>query len=363
MLMGDVGKAIVTGFDLSVVTADMSNFVGRVQAEWIPSITDAFGRLNGIVQPWKNSIGSMIESMMDFVVNMDLYHAYIVTSWGNSINNMWQRVSTFFENTVTMGGWFVGNIGNFFSNMYNNAGRIFGNMVEMMKNYWSALWEFFKTGEFSIDFSPIVDNFNAAMEGIKLPELKTAELNALQSDLDRISQQLADRQAARDKAAQARQAKIGEEKVAQLKIAENVGAEEAVVNKDAAKENNKALLAKMDLEDNEKAITKETQKQTEEKRKQASFSGLAELANKMQQDLFGQNRSARNQIGGAAGQVAAMANGDNVMPQLTRSQLIAMQRSERLQSNLLEQFKTLSAKLGGNQGGIALPDSVLKFGG
>jgi hypothetical protein len=124
----------------------------------------------------------------------------------------------------------------------------------MMKNIWTSLWDFIRGRGFDIDFSPIVDNFNAALEGIKMPELQSPELNALQGDLDRIAGQLASRQEARRKRAA-----------------------------DAAKATNDSSVAALEIQEaTEKGITDEKEKQKE---LSSSFVGIAEVDKKMQDAL------------------------------------------------------------------------------
>lgn len=327
LVMTDIGNAIVEGFDLKNSTESITGFVQQVRSEWMPSIVNSFRWMSdNIVKPFSSAIGYITELMVDLIGNFDLYWEYAYTSLGNSINNMWQRVSTFFENAVTLGGWFVSNIGNFFVNMYNNAGRIFGNMVQMMKNYWSGLWEFFTTGRLNIDFSPIVDNFNAAMEGIKMPELKTPQLNALQTDLDRISNQLAARQEARRKRAEEASASANDNAIAALEI----------------------------QADGEEKVTEEKKKQ---KDLSSSFVSLSQLAEKMQTSLsFGQGgQQAIDQMQPAGDVAAGGMNG--------RDTIAALQQQVTALTGLLDLARGSGLKIASSPGGVDLPSASVQFGG
>ena len=326
LLMGDIGAAIVEGFDLKGATDGLTQFVQRVRGEWLPSIVSGFQWMNqSIVQPFMSTIGYMTNLVMEFVADIDLYWQYAYTSVGNSINNMWQTVSTFFQNAVTMAGWFVGNIGNFFGNLYNNAGRIFFNMIQMMKNIWSGLWDFIRGRGFNVDFSPIADNFNAVMEGIEMPELETAQLNALSGDLDRIAGQLAARQDARRRRAEEAANAAGDNQMAALEIQEGT----------------------------EKSITDEKQKQKE---LSTSFVSLAGLANRMQEQrkFTGQPSSESMQQVRPAGEMANNIGG--------RDQINAMQQQLTTMQALLELARGAGIRVAQQAGGVSLPNASVQFG-
>jgi tape measure domain-containing protein len=329
LLMGDIGAAIVEGFDLKGATDGLTQFVQRVRSEWLPSIVSGFQWMNqNIITPFFSAIGSMTNLVMEFVADIDLYWQYAYTSVGNSINNMWQHVSTFFQNAVTLGSWFVSSMLTYWTNLYNNAGRIFFNMIEMMKNIWSGLWNFIRGRGFDIDFSPMVDSFNAATEGIKMPELAAPQLDALSGDLDRIAGQLAARQDARRRRAE-----------------------------DAANAANDNSIAALEIQEGtEKGITEEKQKQKE---LSTSFVSLAGLANKMQE--------SRKFTGGAAGGGAqAMQQvrpaGEMANNLASRQQINAMQQQVTTMTALLELARGAGIKIATQAGGVSLPAPSVQFG-
>jgi tape measure domain-containing protein len=328
LLMGDIGAAIVEGFDMKGAVDGLTGFVQQVRGEWLPSIVEGFQRLNqAIVTPFFNFIGSITESVMDFITNFDLYWKYAYTSLGNVIFNMWQTVSTFFQNAVTLGSWFVGNIGQFFVNIYNNVGKIFMDLGKMMKNVWTGVWNFIRGKGFSVDFTPIVSSFNAAMEGIEMPELETAQLNALQGDMDRIAGQLAARQDARRKRSEEAARAAGDNQMAALEIQEGT----------------------------EKSITDEKQKQKE---LSTSFVSLAGLANKMQE--------SRKFTGGAGGGAQAMQQvrpaGEMANNIGGRDQINAMQQQLTTMQALLELARGAGIRVAQQAGGVALPNASVQFG-
>jgi tape measure domain-containing protein len=326
LVMGDIGAAIVEGFDLKGATEGLTQFVQRVRGEWLPSIVSGFQWMNqSIITPFFSAIGSMVTATMEFVSDIDLYWQYAYTSVGNSINNMWQTVSTFFQNAVTLGSWFVGNIGQFFVNLYNNAGRIFFNMVDMMKNIWTGLWNFIRGRGFDVDFSPMVDSFLAAAENIEMPELAAPQLDALQGDLDRIASQLAARQDARRKRAA-----------------------------DAASANSDEAIAALDIQaDGEKKITAE-------KQKQAGFVSLADLADRG--ILAALEASRADRAGGAQAMQQIRPAGDVANNLAGRDQMNAMQQQLTAMQSLLELARGTGIRIAQQAGGVNLPAASVTFG-
>jgi tape measure domain-containing protein len=328
LVMGDIGAAIVEGFDLKGATDSLTQFVQRIRSEWLPSIVSGFQWMNqNIVTPFFSAIGYMTNLVMDFVSDFDLYWQYAYTSIGNTINNMWQTVSTFFQNAATIAGWLVSSVVKYFTNLYNNAGRIFSNMVEMMKNIWTGLWDFIRGRGFNIDFSPMVDSFNAATEGIKMPELAAPQLDALSGDLDRIASQLAARQDGRRRRAA-----------------------------DAANAANDNSIAALEIQEGtEKDITDEKQKQ---KDLSTSFVSLAGLANKMQE--------SRKFSGGGGGGAQAMQQmrpaGEMASSIGTREQVSAMQQQLNAMLSLLDLARGSGIRIAQQAGSVNLPAASVQFG-
>ena len=355
LAMTDIGLSLVDGFDLKSVTNGITEFTQRVRSEWLPSIMEGFNRLSeSIVKPMLSAIGSIATEFFAFILDFDLYWQYAYTSLGNTISNMYQTVSTFFENAVTLGGWFVDNIGQMFVNVYNNIGRIFGNMIQMIKNYWTALLNFFTTGEINVDFTPILDSFLAVVDQIKMPELQSPELDLLQGDMDRIAGQLAQRQADREKRRQESLAKSTDTKVEGLAIDESVVAEQ---DEQAEKQ---------------KKITKETEKTNEARN--ASFVSFSALADKMQQESLGRGGDeAGGGVaagigggnfggGGAAAAVRNGAGGNAQGMQDQKAQMTLMQQQLTSLQGLLGLATGSGIRVAQPGGGVDVPKASVQFG-
>lgn len=326
LVFGDIGKAIVEGFDLKGSTADMTAFIQRLRAEWLPSIVDGFRWVKEhVVGPLRVMMAFGREQFANFVGNADLHFQYLKLSARNTFNDMWQNVSTFFRNAVTVGQWWFENAFQMFVNLHKNAGGIFMNLTDQIKGMWQSVVNFFKTGKLEFDFQPLVKSFQLALDGIEMPRLETAQLNAYGQELENIQAEIAKRNQARWDANKQREAESHGEKIAQLKIEDD----------QAAKNHEK------------------------EKKRQFAFTSLAGLAESMQAKITGKGKAG----GGAAAAVganggAAMAGG--AIDQ--RALLGIMQRQAADIAVLSAQAAGGGLKIATGAGSVQIPSASINFG-
>jgi hypothetical protein len=270
----------------------------------------------------------MLDYMIDFVANIDLSLRYFVALSQNASINAGEYMTAFFTNSVTLAGWFVSNAGSLFVNLYNHSGRIFGNMIDMMKGLWDGLWSYIKGDGFTVDFMPMIDSFNAAVDGIKLPELQTPQLDQLRGQLDSIEGEFLARQIAR-----------------------------SLKGKKQTEETGETAIAALDIqEDTEKGITDEKQKQKE---LSTSFVSLAGLANKMQE----QRKFTGAGGGGGAQAMQQMRPAGEMANNIGgRDQINAMQQQLTTMQALLELARGAGIRVAQQAGGVALPNASVQFG-
>jgi len=251
-----IGQALVEGFDLKTVVANFTSFVDTFRNEWMPTIVDSMRWVgDNLVKPFFSAIGSVTQVVFNFVRDLDLYWEYASASIGNWMNNFYQIISTGMSNSWSITKWFFSNFIGITQNAIMSIQQLFMQHIEQIKNNWISLLKFFATGKLEFDFTPMKKAAEMIFEGIEMPKFEVAQLDALKGDLDAIAGRLAKRQSDR----QAKQIK----------------------DQTATKE-----LKNQELKIDE-AQTKEKEKQ-----RQASFSSLAELADKMQQAAFGKGKSA-----------------------------------------------------------------------
>lgn len=202
LAMTDIGNAMVEGFDLKQVTGNIIEFVQRVRSDWLPSIVKGFQWLSAnIVQPMIAGFQYISAVVSGFVNDWDIYWELAQVHAANKMNNVREIVSAALKNAVNIVSWFYDNVGQIFTNLYNNATWIFSNIVQQMKNAWQSLLDFFSTGEFNVDLSPLANAFAAVVDGIPMPEIEVANLDTyagrikgLEDELDRRRKERAEAQ-------------------------------------------------------------------------------------------------------------------------------------------------------------------------
>lgn len=325
--MTSIGEAIVEGFDLKAVVANMTNLVAQFQSKWIPSIVNSFRWLGeNIVSPVLNGISSIATAIYEFVIDFDLYWEYAYTSVGNSMNNIYQSISAGMVNSWRITKWFFSNFLTIAQNVIAHLPALMENSVMQIINNFESLIKYFATGEMKFDWSPMVDSFNLAVGELKLPGLVAPEQDALRTDLDRISKQLADRATARE--------------AARFKAQQT-----------AADEQQKDTGAQLKIEE---GITKEKEKQ-----KAASFVSLVDLADKMQQSILSGKTSTSSAVS-----ALASAGGTAMQDSIGQTARVdSLQRQVTLLESLLSLAQGTGIRVAQDRGGgIALPNASVQFG-
>jgi len=285
----------------------------------------------------------------------------------------------------------------YWSNLYNNAGRIFFNLIQQMKNIYSGLWDFIRGRGFNVDFSPMVDSFNAAIEGIEMPELATPQLDALSGDLDRIAGQLAARQDARRKRSEEAARAAGDNSIAALEIQE--GTEKGITaEKEKQKQLSASFVSLADLADQGIQSSLEAQRE-EETRRNNEAAANNRMDPQQNVDLIGQLADAltieQGIAPGAAGQTQAAGNAipdlagtanqmqdalvasrgnqvvrDEIRPagemaqgMASREQFSAMQRQLNTMQAILELARGPGIRIAQQAGTVNLPAASVQFAG
>lgn len=201
LALTEIGGAMVEGFDLKDMVANFTDFVQKIRGEWLPSIVDGFRWMgNNIIRPVFSAIGWMSEMFVNFFADFDLHWKWASLSIADAMWNGWERVKTFFQNSVTLAQWMFTNFGQIFTNIYNNVGRIFTDLGQFIKNVWKAVLQYFRTGKFDVDFSPIADAFEAAVEDVRPPKIKKPNLDAFKHEFAAIEREFGRRAQARQEA-------------------------------------------------------------------------------------------------------------------------------------------------------------------
>ena len=206
LALTEIGTAIVDGFDLKAGIENMTQFVQRLKTEWMPGIVSGFRWMaDNIVKPVIRAFAMITEVVVEFVSNFDLYWQLASLNVANFAWNSWERIRTMFVNAWNLGKWFVTNLGKIFANLYNHAGRIFRDLGQQIVNIWQSVLDFFRTGRFEVDLSPMVDAFAAVVEGIPQPEFQEPNLDVFEHKYKEIEKEFERRRRAKEQAAKQRE--------------------------------------------------------------------------------------------------------------------------------------------------------------
>lgn len=301
----------VRDFDLYWAYAydSVVNYTSGMFDEFTSLFSGMSSTVAGWIGPFIDTIKEIGSVFFELVKNIDLYWKLAYTSLGNSLSNMYQSVATFFENSVTMGKWFYESVGTLFSNLWRNAGKLFDNYIQQLKNNWQSLLDFFKTGKLNFDFSPIADSFAAAVEGIDMPKLAKPQLDLLKSEMDAIKSEINNRNsgaASGDSSYREKQDAIERKfdearrmRAEERRKRESVRHETKVDNLEIEGAKEKEIGDKKVDQLKKEGDAAKKNADADQKARNASFSGLSELAEKMQQSLFSKKKD--NGEGGVAG--------------------------------------------------------------
>ena len=270
LAMLDIGNALVEGFDIKSVTANLTAFVQNFRQDWMPSIVASVKWVgDNIVAPITSAIGTMVSAVFEFVRNSDLYWDLFVANARNQFANFMEVGKVAFINLWEIGKWAFENIGDIMVDIFNFQIVRFQNTAKNIKAIWDSVLNFFRTGEFKINFTPITEGFKSQIK--TLPQLTKAELNKLQPEIDALHAKLNQRQREREKAIQ----KANEEAEKRAETQQAVGAQTAQKTKAPETAGNNSAS-------------------------RFEFVGLADLANKMQAAVTDNSAQVRQQAADAA---------------------------------------------------------------
>jgi tape measure domain-containing protein len=294
VLLGDIGGAIMEGFDLKDVTKSMTDFVQRFRADWMPTIVDRFEWLSeNIVGPVMSATGEITNTFVALVADIDLYWRQTVNYVASAMLDAYQHVKTFVDNSIALGGWLLDSTTQVFKNIIENGSSIFASGVEALKANWDVLIDHMSGREpDTAAFAKAITNYakvaNQVLKGVEIepPEMKEAQLGGMQGEIDAINDELHRRQMARLEARNNQEKTAQKEKVDGLKIEDKAKKGQDVVDESTEVEDDKATKLAKDRVGYEKQVTAEKQRQA------GQSSGLAALADSQQQAVLSGKRGS-----------------------------------------------------------------------
>lgn len=331
LLMGDIGQAIVDGFDMKDATTSITDFVQRVRTEWMPKIVAGFQWLSqNIITPVMDAMKSIGSVVAELIQDFDLYWRLAQLSIANAMLNAYQHVTTFYENSVTIAKWWYTSAIQIFRNFVENGASFFGQFIKANIAQWKALLIYMATGK--VDPKPFLEFVAVAakaLKGVKMPELKTPELNGLQDRIDKVQEGLAERQRRRDEERRKRLEAMRNQEVAGMEVDDNKKDENIRDEADDFENKEDRKIAK--IKDRAQV---EKQADDAKQRRQGAFVGLSDLADRMQMQLFEDSEKRRKKAEEEKQKAAAERAANPVQavdPEAIKQQRIAAREERKFQ--------------------------------
>jgi len=189
LTLTDIGGALVEGFDLGNITADLTAFTDRVRGEWMPSIVAGFRWMSeNIIQPVLVGVRYIGGLFMDFVSNLDLIWQLGQLYAQNFAGNVMERIRVLSINMVEMVAWAIGNWRDLLTDLANAHVTVFQNLCQNLMALWQGVLDFIAGRGFNVDFTPLLDGFESSIK--KMPELTKGEFDKLKPQIDQVYSQL-----------------------------------------------------------------------------------------------------------------------------------------------------------------------------
>lgn len=199
LALTEIGKAIVTGFDLKGLLSDTMGFADVFRNEWLPSIS---GAINSVGQSFQRLVASLregwgkwiidgIAGFAEFVSNIDLYAQIAYQEFGKFVWNSFTEIDSFFNNIGIGTEWLVDNWASILADMVDmtvaavsNMGKNFGELFKGIKS-WA-------TGKgFNADFKGLTEGFESSIT--EMPKFQKAMVTDTTPELEALYGQLGER--------------------------------------------------------------------------------------------------------------------------------------------------------------------------
>lgn len=236
--LAEIGQALIDGFDIKGMMANVTGMAETFKTEWLPSIKESakaagevFDTVVGNIRfAWDNWNSQSLATIQGWVSSAMSYFDGFGTSIAATFGDWFRNIDIYFDMGVQSAGLFVGNAIGHFEAFFENVGiglTWFGNnwatvlkdvanlTLTAVKNMGGNFAELFKgikdwaTGKgFTANFSGLTDGFQSSLKD--MPKFVDAMIAETTPEMDRLAGELVRRQTA----AQQRIANVGKAAVA-----------------------------------------------------------------------------------------------------------------------------------------------------
>lgn len=184
-----IGDALVENFNVSAILADLQGFAETIASDWIPNIVAGFKWLGAnIVTPFISAIKFISQVVGEFIGNFDIYWQLASLFVSNFALNGFERIKTFGINIVEVIAWAMGNWREILLTSTDYMLTVLINLGQNIRNVWQGVLDFIAGNGFNVDFTPLSEGFHNSIS--KMPELTKANIDQLRPQIDQAYEML-----------------------------------------------------------------------------------------------------------------------------------------------------------------------------
>lgn len=198
--MGGTGDSFLTKMEKAFIP-----LVYAVENVWVPAFVGAIDYIGGMFKgntdkmsgSWTDWILDSVSALAEFIGNFDLYFQIAQQNIVLWASNAILQVGDFFTNAGEWLDWFGANWFNVLTDAYNFSSTVFRNLGSDLKDLFSRIWEWVKSGftsDMNFDglFDGLTDGYMSAIK--EWPKLTKTELETMTPELKRLYAELGQRQ-------------------------------------------------------------------------------------------------------------------------------------------------------------------------
>jgi len=219
---GAVGRWIVRNRELISQVARIGGVIvgAVVAAKGLVAIVGALGAalgmllspiglvavaIGGLAALFPDFFKSVLADLGDLIRDWDIYWRLGMEHTKLFLANSWERFKTFFVNVGEIATWFFGDWKEIFVTLGDFTATLFTNLIENIKGLWQSLLNWIRGEQWEFNATPLLDGFKSSIQ--EMPQLTEANVQKTNDRIEELYGQLgkrmADRRAKADKQAAA----------------------------------------------------------------------------------------------------------------------------------------------------------------
>lgn len=189
-LSTEIGQTLLPLYGLAV--AGVNSFVD--------SMRSGFKAAQGYLASFTEGVKAGVGTIGVMWRNLPIVWEMVAVQFHAGVVNMLNWLGTLPANAGLVAGWLGSEWVSMISDALMAVVTLFGNLGENIEKLWNAVLEYIATGEFHVDWTPMMEGFRA--ETAALPEFVKAEVYDATEELNKLAEEMAGNEATIAQAAQ-----------------------------------------------------------------------------------------------------------------------------------------------------------------